>query len=136
MKFKALRYKKEFNPNMEFVRIEDMGAGPEVFTSDTPYLQPETLTYEDLREYMETDEYYEGLDLDWDKVELVGFHLVEVNTVGADIRNKLSPCKNLGELVKVFLDEEHPDKKNGLKELIYEEIKQSKKSVDYLASLL
>jgi len=136
MKVKALRYKKEFNDFQEFVLIEEFGGEPTIFTSETPKLYPESATLEGLREYVETNDYYEGLDLDWDTVELVEFHLVEVNTVGADIRNKLSPCKNLAELVKVFLDEEHPDKKNGLKKLIYEEIKQSKKSVDYLASLL
>ena len=135
MKVKVLRYKKEFNHFQEFVLIEEYGGEPQVFTCETPKLQPETATLEKMREYMENNDYYEGLDLDWDKVELVEFDLIEAGEVGADIRNKLSPCKNLGELVKVFLDEEHPDKKNGLKELIYEEIKQSKKSVDYLASL-
>lgn len=136
MKFKTLRYKKEHNPFQEFVHIEDIGAGPEVFTSTTPKLFPETSTLEGLRDHMETDDFYEGLELDWDTVEMVELNLIEINTVGADIRNKLTPCLTLAELVEVFLNEEHPDKKNGIKELIWDVLKESKKSVDYIANLL
>ena len=131
MKIKALVTKTE---PREFVHIdvhENLNICS-VGTSNVPRAMPETATLEGLMEY------YESIDIEVDLsgFELVEYELIEKNTVGADIRNKLSPCKNLAELVKVFLDEEHPDKKNGLKKLIYEEIKQSKKSVDYLASLL
>ena len=131
MKIKALVTKTE---PREFVHIdvhENLNICS-VGTSNVPRAMPETATLEALMEY------YESIDIEVDLsgFELVEYELIEKNTVGADIRNKLSPCKNLAELVKVFLDEEHPDKKNGLKKLIYEEIKQSKKSVDYLASLL
>ena len=136
MKVKALRYKKEFNDFQEFVLIEEFGGEPTIFTSETPKLYPESATLEGLREYVETNDYYEGLDLDWDTVELVEFHLVEVNTVGADIRNKLTPCLTLAYLVEAFLSEEHPDKKNGIKELIWDVLKQNRKSVEYLANLL
>jgi len=131
MKIKALVTKTE---PREFVHIdvhENLNICS-VGTSNVPRAMPETATLEGLMEY------YESIDIEVDLsgFELVEYELIEKNTVGADIRNKLSPCKNLAELVKVFLDEEHPDKKNGLKKMIYEEIKQSKKSVDYLASLL
>jgi len=135
MKYKVLRYKKEFDPNMEFIRIEDMGAGPEVFTSDTPNLQPETATYDDLRKYMESDDYYEGLDLDWDKVELVEYELTDSGEVGADIRNKLGNYYSLVQLVELLLEEKNPDTRKTLKKLIRAEIKLGKESVEYLAEL-
>jgi len=136
MKVKVLRYKKEFNDFQEFVLIEEYGGEPTVFTSETPKLYSESATLEGLMEYIETNDYYEGLDLDWDKVELVEYDLIESGEVGADIRNKLSPCKTLASLVEVFLNEEHPDKKNGIKELIWDVLEQNKKSVEYLANLL
>ena len=63
MKVKALRYKKEFNKFQEFVRIEDIGEGPEVFTSDLPNIQPETATLEIMKEYFENNDYYDDLEL-------------------------------------------------------------------------
>ena len=136
MNVKVLRYKEEFNVFREVVLIEEYGGEPMVFTSETPKLQPETATLEKMREYMESNDYYEGLDLDWDKVELVEFDLIETEEVGADIRNKLTPYKNLVALVELLLEEEDVDKKMKLKKFIRKEIVQSKKSVEYLAGLL
>ena len=130
MKAKALRFKD----TKEYVHIENFGGEPMVCTSELPTLHPMTATIDLMKQLAETEEMEELFD--FDNMEFIELDIIEAGEVGADIRNKLSPCKNLAELVKVFLDEEHPDKKNGLKELIYEEIKQSKKSVDYLASLL
>jgi hypothetical protein len=131
MKIKALVTKTE---PREFVHIdvhENLNICS-VGTSSIPRAMMESATMEGLMEY------YESIDIEVDlsEFELVEFELVEKNTIGADIRNKLSPCLNLAEMVQAFLDEEHPDKKNGLKELIYDEIKQSKKSVEYIANLL
>lgn len=131
MKVKVLRDKD----TKEFVHIMKLHSAGQnmVFTSDIPTILSKTATMVLLKEvYPLEDSEFDN----YDNFELVDFDLIESGEVGADIRNKLSPCKNLAELVKVFLDEVHPDKKSGLKELIYEEIKQSKKSVDYLASLL
>lgn len=136
MKVKALRYKKEFNHFQEFVLIEEYGGEPMVFTSETPKLQPETATLEKMREYMESNDYYEGLDLDWDKVELVEFDLIESGEVGADIRNKLGNYSNLVQMVELLLDEDDHDMKKKLKKLIRVEINRGKKSVEYLANLL
>ena len=130
MKAKALRFKD----TKEFVSIQFFGEEPIVGSCDLPTIQPMTATISGMKNVYENED-MEDL-FDFDNMEFVELDIIEAGEVGADIRNKLSPCKNLAELVKVFLDEEHPDKKNGLKELIYEEIKQSKKSVDYLASLL
>lgn len=138
MKVKALRYKKEFNPHEEFIRIEDMGAGPEVFTSELPNIQPETATFDDMKEYIETNDYFEGLELDWGTVEMVEFDVIEAGEVGADIRNKLSPPKNLVQLLELFFKDKvvyANEERNELVTFIKREMEQSKKSVDYLAKL-
>jgi len=99
-------------------------------------LQPESATLEAMREYMENNDYYEGLELDWDKVELVEFELIETGEVGADIRNKLTPYNNLVALVRLYLKETNVDKQAMLKKFIWKELKQSKKSIKYIAELL
>lgn len=131
MRVKALRNKN----TKEFTHFVDFNKKIMVCTSEIPNIQPMTATIELMKKIYSKEKFFDNFD-DLDNFELVEFELIEVGEVGADIRNKLSPCKNLTELVKVFLDEEHPDKKNGLKKLIYEEIKQSKKSIKYLAGLL
>jgi len=136
MKVKALRYKKEFNHFQEFVLIEEYGGEPQVFTSEVPKLQPESATLEAMREYMENNDYYEGLELDFDKVELVEFELIETGVVGADIRNKLTPYNNLVALVRLYLNETNLEKQVMLKKFIWKELKQSKKSIKYIANLL
>lgn len=135
MKVKALRYKKEFNVFQEFVLIEEYGGEPTVFTSETPKLYPESATLEGLVEYVETNDYYENLDLDWDKVELVDFELTETGEVGADIRNKLGNYYSLVQMVELLLEEKNPDTRKTLKKLIRAEIKLGKESVEYLAEL-
>lgn len=135
MKVKVLRYKKEHNKFQEFVHIEDIGAGPEIFTSTLPKVLPETATLEGFRDYIETNDYYEGLELDWDTVELVEFDLVETGEVGADIRNKLGNYSNLVQMVELLLDEKDRKVKKELKKLIRTEIVHGKKSVEYLAKL-
>jgi len=136
MKVKVLRYKKEHNPFQEFIHIEDMGGGPEVFTSAVPKLHPETATLELMQQLMDDDDYYEGLELDWDTVELVEFDLIDSGVVGADIRNKLSPPKNLVSMLEVFFKEKDEEKKYYLKRIIKKEMTQSKKSIKYIANLL
>lgn len=140
MKVKALRYKKEFNDFQEFVQIEEIGGEPMVFTSEIPKLHPETVTIEGLREYMEKNEdYYEGLDFDLDKLEFVEFELIETGVVGADIRNKLSPPKNLVAMLEDFFDDnvaDAPKEREKLVEFIKKEMKQTEVSVEYLANLL
>ena len=52
-----------------------------------------------------------------------------LDELGADIRNKLSPPKNLCALLKVAQDKD-------VQELIAKEIKNTEKSVEYLSKLL
>ena len=136
MKVKALRYKEEFNKFKEFVHIEDIGAGPEVFTSDLPKLQPETVTLEVMKTMMEENDYYEGLELDWDNVELVEFELVEKNTIGADIRNKLSPILTLSDLINIYFKEKDEEKGEKLVRFIKEENAKVIRIIKYLSDLL
>jgi len=136
MKVKALRYKKEFNHFQEFVLVEEYGGEPMVFTSDTPKLQPETATLEGMKEYMENNDYFEDLDLDWDKVELVEFDLIEAGEVGADIRNKLTPPLNLLSLLKLYFEQTEEAEKQTLMKFIEKEMEQSEKSIKYIANLL
>lgn len=132
MKVKVLRYKK----SKEFIRLKKFDGEPMVFTSELPKIQPESATLEIIKSIIETDDFYEGIDLDFNEIELVGFDLIETGEVGADIRNKLSPYKNLVALVELFLKEREHGKKIALKKLIRKEIIRSKKSIKYLAGLL
>jgi len=141
MKVKALRYKKEFNDFQEFVLIEEYGGEPMVFTSEIPKLQPETATIEDMRKYIENNDYYEDLEINWDKLELVEFDLIESGVVGADIRNKLTPPLNLVALLRIYFsetDDKEDDVRNKEKLLPYikKEMEQSEKSVKYISNLL
>ena len=126
MKVKALRDKN----TKEFIHIQEYGGEPCVFTSGLPNIQPETATIELMKKMMDETDEYEGLELDLDTVELVEFDLIEVDEVGADIRNKLTPYHNLVALVELFLNEkEDYNKRKKLKKFIRKEIIQSKESV-------
>ena len=132
MKVKALRYKD----TKEFIHIESYGEEPMVCTSSIPNIQPETATLELMGKVWEADDFFEGLELDMDNVELVEFDLIDVGEVGADIRNKLTPYNNLVALVGLYFKETDVDKQIVLKKLILKETKQSEESIKYIANLL
>lgn len=136
MKAKALRYKD----TKEFIHIdhEHGGEEPMIFTSTLPKLQPETADLEVMKELFENNDYYEGLELDFDEVELVELDIIDTGEVGADIRNKLSPPKNLIALLEVFFKDNvgYTDERRILVDIIQKEMEQSKKSIDYIADLL
>lgn len=135
MKVKALRYKKEFNEFQEFVHIEILEGhnSYDIYTSDLPKIQPETATIEEM------DAYHKewGCEVDFDQFELVEFELIEQNTVGADIRNKLSPCLNLVEMLREYFSEDDakPDPVV-LEKFIKDEMEKSEKNIEYIANLL
>jgi len=66
----------------------------------------------------------------------VEFEMFETNTVGADIRNKLSPIKNLLCMLKHVKTEENPEIKTALQKIIDDEINKCEEIVEYLANLL
>jgi hypothetical protein len=94
-----------------------------------------TATMEGLKDYYKE---YNPLpdELTLDDLELVEFELYEANTIGADIRNKLSPPKNLVSLLEVYFSMDAGEKKEKLLILIEKEMKQVKINVDYIANLL
>lgn len=136
MKVKALRYKKEHNPFQEFVHIEEQGGEPVVYSCGIPRIQPESATIEDMKKMFAENDYYEDLELDFDKVELVEFELIETGVVGADIRNKLSPAKNLVSLLETYENQKNTEMKKKIWSIIKKEMEQSKKSIKYISDLL
>ena len=128
MKVKTLRFKDGFK---EFAMFDEEGS---LYTSETPQLLPITATMEDLIKY-HSEEYPED-DINFDELKIVEFEMFEVNTVGADIRNRLSPPKNLVSLLERYFDEnnEIPDEK--LLFYIRKEMLQTKINIDYIANLI
>jgi len=131
MKFKALRNKE----TKEFVEIQEFNGMNVVFTSELPNPQPMIATIDMMKQLYENHSKLK-YDFNFDNFELVVFEAFEENTTGADIRNKLSPCLNLTSLLKLYFKEKDEDKKGVLKKYIEKEIKNSEKSIKYIANLL
>lgn len=70
---------------------------------------------------------------DFDVVEL---DLIETGVVGADIRNKLTPVKNLIATVEAYLNEKSSGKKIIMKGHIEKDIRQVRITIEYLTKLL
>jgi hypothetical protein len=133
MKVKALRY----IDTKEFIIINKIGDNFYVFTSEIPFLHPETLNLNDLIKY--SNENHKNLDINWDYVEIVELDIIESGVIGADIRNKLTPPNNLIAILEVFFNTKVTyldEKRTALVELIQKEMKQTKKSIEYLRKLL
>ena len=130
MKVKALRDKD----TKEFIHFFEMGEKTLIGTSIIPNVQPMSATIE-MMESMYPKANFAGLNA-IENFELVEYDFIESGEVGADIRNKLTPHKNLLALVELLLEEEDPDKYIKLKKFIRKEIVQSKECVNYLGGLL
>ena len=135
MKVKTLRFKDGFK---EFAMFDEEGS---LYTSETPQLLPTTATMEDLIKY-HSEEYSED-DINFDDLEIVEFEMYEADTVGADIRNKLSPSKNLVSLLEEFFTEPFEPrsnlekmKQNDLIRSIKKEMIETKINIKYIADLL
>jgi hypothetical protein len=132
MKFKALQTKRE---PKEFVHIDTIATTMILYTGDLPKPQPLSATLEGMKDYYKSDiPLPDSLTLD--DLELVEFEIFEANTVGADIRNKLSPPKNLVSMLEIYFAMEAGEKKEKLLILIEKEMAQTKKSIEYIANLL
>lgn len=126
MKFKTLKRISPIDSKYdEFASIENGF----VYTHQHPTWLGDKATIEDLKRDCE-------IDVDWENYKIVEIEYFEVNTVGADIRNKLSPCLNLVSLLKLYFKETDDGKKYGLKKFIEKEMLNSKKSIKYIANLL
>ena len=131
MRVKTLRTKTE---PKEFAMFDEEGS---LYTSETPQLLPITATMEDLIKY-HSEEYPED-DVNFDNLEIVEFEMYEANTVGADIRNKLTPPKSLVSLLEIYFGAKiahASEERQKLYELIRKEMEQTKISVKYIADLL
>ena len=137
MKFKALRSKKEPEEFVEIHLHNDMTYM--VYTGELPNPQPVTATIELLKNSYEKSKYPLPKNINLDDYELVEFEMYEANTVGADIRNKLSPPKTLVSLLEEYFGANtvHASEKGqDLYELIKKEMEQTKISIKYIAELL
>jgi hypothetical protein len=132
MKFKTLRTKRE---PKEFVYIDTIEGTMIMYTCDLPKTQPLTATLEDMKKYYEKNPSLPG-ELTMDDLEMVEFEMFEVDTIGADIRNKLSSPLNLVLLLKLYFTEKNKEKKLEIEKLIKKEMKQSEVCIDYLSNIL
>ena len=132
MKFKALRTKRE---PKEFIYIDVIEKTMIIYTSELPKPQPLTATVELTKDYYK--DYVPLPDqMSFDDMEMVEFEMFEADTVGADIRNKLTPSLNLVALLEHYFKEEDETKKYYLKRFILKEMKNSKRNIKYLSNLL
>lgn len=136
MKFKALRKKEEPQEFIEFQVFDNMNV---IFTSDLPKPQPMTATLEEMKKLWEMNPTKN--EIPWDEYELVTFELFEENTIGADIRNKLTPPLNLIALLRIYFHETDnalDDKLHREKTLPYikKEMMKSEECIKYIANLL
>jgi hypothetical protein len=132
MKFKALRTKRE---PKEFITIGTVENTMIMYTCALPDCKPLTATLEDMKEYYE--KYYPIPDtITLDDLEMIEFEMFEADTVGADIRNKLTPPLNLVALLKLYFKEKDEEKRKTLKKFIEKEMGNSEKSIKYISKLL
>ena len=102
----------------------------DIFTHQHPYPLGDGATIEEIRTFYDEDD-----DIEWDKYEIVEIEYHEAGVIGADIRNKLSPPKNLVQLLEVYFDDPGVVKKDKLLKFIRKEMNQTKESVEYLTKL-
>jgi hypothetical protein len=140
MKFKALRTKRE---PKEFVELcfhrndVDPNKGTwVVYSGELPNPQPVSADSELMKAYYSQQRVPLPPEINLDEYELVEFETFEVNTVGADIRNKLSPSLNLVALLDLYFKETDEAKKYVLQRFIKKEMKNSKKNIKYISNLL
>ena len=130
MKFKAL---KRISPiDSKYDEYASIGAEGEIYTHEHPQWLGEGATIEDLKNLCDD----EDIDIDWENYKIVEIEYFEANTVGADIRNKLTPSLNLLALLKLYFNERRMTVKENLKRLIEEEMQKSEKSIKYISDLL
>lgn len=113
----------------EYVHIYSFLHGLEPYTCELPQILASTADIETLKKI--------NSDIDFSNYELIDIDIINSGEIGADIRNKLSPLKNLVTMLnerekytndsKIYVE---------LSCLIRKEINQCKISIDYLASLL
>lgn len=131
MKFKTLKYCSPVDSKFdEFASIEN----GMLYTHEHPTWFGDGVTLEDLKRECDSG-------TDWTNYKIVEIEYFEANTVGADIRNKLSPPKNLVALLEIYFkdtgDRVFDDNTKGkLLPIIKKEMEQVKINIKYIADLL
>lgn len=116
----------------EFVTFLDFNGKIETFTSNIPKtVFPETATFDDVKKKYET--------VDFSEYDFISCKIIDSNAIGADIKNKLLPLKNLVMLLKTlknynssFNDKE--DKEKIIKFAI-KQLDECDKSINYISKL-
>lgn len=126
MKVKTLRFKD----TKEFVHVLE---GGHLGTSSVPDILADSASIDGLKKYYEIA--FPGKEIEFDKLEVVEYDFFESGEVGADIRNKLSPPKNLVSLLTEYFDNPEVTDFQKLERSIRKEMNQTKESVEYLAKL-
>lgn len=129
MKVKALR-DKEFK---QFIHLIEFNDSIVVGSCDLPKLQPTTATIELMKDLYPSDVFECETDIEMD-FELAELEVIEPDIVGADIRNKLTPPKNLVAMLKHYFDGKDVDKLKW-ESLIKKEMLNVENSVEYLTEL-
>jgi hypothetical protein len=128
MKFKTLRK----IDTKEFVHIYVMGATLSTFAGEMPNLMTASTTMDGIKEYYGN----EISPVVWDNLELIELDVNVSEDLGADIRNKLTPFKNLLAMIIDFDNETNEGKKFFMKVMIANNMKKCEESIEYLAKLL
>jgi hypothetical protein len=125
MKMKTLRRKHEKPEYREFASLDD-GL---FYTHEHPHALGNGATIEGLKSICKDD-------IDWDKYEVVEIEYFLAGEIGADIRNKLGPFKNLIAMVKDYEDVLEHISKEKRDELMKKQLKSCEASLDYLSKLM
>lgn len=113
----------------EYVHIYSFGLyGLEPYTCELPQVFPLTADIELLKKITS--------DIDFSNYDLIEIDVLNSGEIGADIRNKLTPLKNLVTMLNYRENITDTELYTELSRLIIKEINQCKISIDYLANLL
>jgi hypothetical protein len=124
MKAKTLRTKD----TKEFIHLYLFGSNPESYSCEIPQILSITADINDIKKI--------NPEINFDDYELIEIDIVDSGEIGADIRNKLSPLKNLLAIIKKRDECDNDELFNKLTELMKKEMNQCEISIDYLAKLL
>lgn len=113
----------------EYVHMYSFGLyGLEPYTCELPQILSITADIETLKKI--------NPDIDFSNYELIDIDIINSGEIGADIRNKLTPLKNLVTMLNKRENTTDTELYTELSRLIRKEINQCKISIDYLANLL
>ena len=111
----------------------------ELYTHELTDPKPEDVTIELVKGYYEQHDLVLEGDYSIEDLIVKRYDYIEEGVLGADIRNKLSPIKNLLTLLTIYKDQKHAmdwDHKEYFEKQIIALIEECKESVIYLSELI